>query len=158
MHKMNIALRLRRDADLQGWDARLSSKERILFLCPHNAAKSVIAATYFNLMADTIGLDYIAESGGTQPSDSVMPVVVEMLRREGADVSGFRPRHVTVEQLHSATRIISIGSGGADDFGVDPARMEQWNDIPTVSATPEEARAAIRERVARLVAALRVMT
>jgi protein-tyrosine-phosphatase len=40
--------------------------DRILFLCPHNAAKGVIAAAYFNRFAQQIGLLWVADSAGTE--------------------------------------------------------------------------------------------
>lgn len=35
-------------------------KQAVLFLCPHNAAKSVMAAAYFNQFAHEKGLQSIA--------------------------------------------------------------------------------------------------
>jgi len=56
----------------------------ILFLCPHNAAKSVIAAAYFNRLAQQIGLQWLADSAGTEPSEAVSPNVVTMLGDEAS--------------------------------------------------------------------------
>ena len=54
-------------------------KQTILFLCPHNATKSVIAAAYFNRLATELQLSFVGDSAGTDPSDSVSPVVTAML-------------------------------------------------------------------------------
>ena len=86
----------------------------ILFLCPHNAAKSVIAAAYFTRLARDRGLDYQAASAGTSPDAAPSPAVVAMLRDEGIDVAGYRPRRVTAEDLTSAHRVISLGCDPAD--------------------------------------------
>ena len=86
----------------------------ILFLCPHNAAKSVIAAAYFDRLARERGLDYRAASAGTSPDAAPSPAVVAMLRDEGIDVAGYRPRHVTTEDLTSAHRVISLGCDPGD--------------------------------------------
>jgi arsenate reductase len=70
--------------------------QTILFLCPHNAAKSVIAAAYFNQLACEKGLAFVGNSAGTEPSDTVSAVVVTMMKAEGLDVSQFKTH---VEQL-----------------------------------------------------------
>lgn len=122
----------------------------ILFLCPHNAAKGVIAAAYFNQLAQQAGVSAVADSAGTEPSDAISPVVVEMLRREGIDVSHHTPRYVTSEELKTARRIISMGCS-PESLEIAPERVEQWSDVPMVSQDPEGARQAIRRRVERLI-------
>jgi arsenate reductase (thioredoxin) len=125
----------------------------ILFLCPHHAAKSVIAAAYFNQIADQLGLALKADSAGTEPDDVVSPVVVAMLSREGIDVSQHQPRLVTAEELATAQRIISMGCLN-ETLAVAPERIEQWNDLPMVSQDPDGARIAIRTRVEQLITEL----
>ena len=39
--------------------------EKILFLCPHNAAKSVIAGGYCCQLAERHALDVVVDSAGT---------------------------------------------------------------------------------------------
>ncbi len=78
----------------------------VLFLCPHHAAKSVIAAAYFNRLAQQRGLPVRADSAGTDPADVVSPVVMDLLRRESIDVSDHQPRQVTQTDLTQAQRII----------------------------------------------------
>ena len=99
------------------WDRHAT----ILFLCPHNAAKSVLAAAYFDRLARERGLDYRAASAGTNPDDAPSPAVVAMLRDEGIDVAGHRPRRVTTEDLTSAHRVISLGCDPDDLDGGDVA-------------------------------------
>ena len=48
----------------------------ILFLCPHNAAKSVIAAAYFDQLAAGRGLLYRGDSSGTDPDERPSLAVV----------------------------------------------------------------------------------
>jgi protein-tyrosine-phosphatase len=127
--------------------------QTVLFLCPHNAAKSVIAAAYFNQMAELSGLSYVGDSAGTEPSEAVSPVVVRMLHDEGMEVSGFQPRAVTSSELQTAVRVISIGCT-REELSPAADRAEYWDDVPPVSENPEGARDAIRQHVAQLVAAL----
>ena len=127
-------------------------KQPILFLCPHNAAKSVIAAAYFNQLAEANDLPFIGDSAGTEPSESVSPIVAAMLQNEGLDVSQFKPRKVTPEELQTAARIISIGCTPEELNGA--REVEYWDDVPMVSQNPEGAREAIRTHVKWLITGL----
>jgi arsenate reductase len=122
----------------------------ILFLCPHNAAKSVIAAAYFARLARERGLDYQAASAGTSPDAAPSPAVVAMLREEGIDVGGYRPRRVTAEDLTSAHRVISLGCDPADLDGGD-VRVDRWDDVPPASQDLGASRAAIERHLDLLV-------
>lgn len=129
--------------------------QAILFLCPHNAAKSVIAVAYFNQLAQQLGLPFVADSAGTEPSDVVSPVVTEMLTAEGFDVSHHLPRLVTWDDLQSAERIISMGCT-AEELQLATEQVELWQDVPMVSQQPEQAHESIRTHVRRLIAELQV--
>jgi len=128
--------------------------ETILFLCPHHAAKSVIAEAYFNRLVQQYGLPVRGDSAGTEPDRAVAPRVVEMLRQENIDVSNHQPRLVTQAELAHAQRIISMGCT-AEELGIPPERIEQWTDVPPVSQDPSGARNAILAHVESLVAQLR---
>jgi protein-tyrosine-phosphatase len=56
----------------------------VLFLCPHNAAKSVIAAAYCERLPAERGVPLRATSAGTDPG--VSPGVAGALLAEGIDV------------------------------------------------------------------------
>lgn len=104
----------------------------ILFLCPHHAAKSVMAAAYFNQLAQQKGVAITAISAGTDPSEAIMPAVAEFLASEGLDVSGQTPRRVTHDELAQAQHIISMGCT-AEELDVAPERLTLWNDVPPAS-------------------------
>jgi arsenate reductase len=122
----------------------------ILFLCPHNAAKSVLAAGYFDQLARERGLAYRAASAGTSPDAAPSPAVVAMLRDEGIDVASHRPRRLTPEDLASAHRVISLGCDPGDLDGGD-VRVDRWDDVPPVSQDLGASRAAIKRRLDLLV-------
>ncbi len=69
-----------------------------------------------------------------------------MLRAEGIDVSEYRPRHVTREELAAASHIVSLG-GDLDGLPPPGKAVERWDDIPPVSEDIEVARTVIRSRV-----------
>lgn len=123
----------------------------ILFLCPHHAAKSVLASAYFDLLKGD--LDFRAESGGTDPDTQVNPAVANLLKSEGIDVSAHQPRHVTQAQLATAYRIISMGCT-AEALQMPSEKIEMWSDVPMVSQDLLGAREAIYRHVTGLIAAL----
>jgi arsenate reductase len=125
----------------------------VLFLCPHNAAKSLLAAAYFDRLAQQRGLPYRADSAGTEPEAAPAPTVVDALRAEGVDVSGHRPRSVKERDLARSHRVVSMG---CDLTGVASAsvRVEQWDDVPPVSQNLDAAYTIIRSRVEELVSEL----
>jgi protein-tyrosine-phosphatase len=66
----------------------MGSVRTILYLCPHNAAKSVLAAADFDRLARERDLPYRAASAGTDPDAAPSPAVVALLQEEGIDVAG----------------------------------------------------------------------
>jgi arsenate reductase len=126
---------------------------RIVYLCPHGAAKSVIAAAYCQQLADQHNLPLRATAAGTEPDSEVSPAVVALLRMEGIDVADQRPRRVTREELATASQIISLGC----DLG-DLARpgmpIEHWDDVPPPSQNLLLTRDRIRAHVEQLLAAI----
>jgi arsenate reductase (thioredoxin) len=125
-------------------------KETVLFLCPHGAAKSLIAATTFNRLAAERGLAVSASAAATEePYDEVPPAVASFLESEGFDASDFQPKHVDASDLASATRVVTID---CDPSTVphSAARLESWNDVPKASEDLPGSVAAIRRHVAEL--------
>ena len=115
----------------------------ILFLCPHNAAKSVLAAAYFDTMAVERGLPFRADSAGTEPDEQPSPAVVAALQADGIDVAGHRPRVVTVEDLASAYRVISL-SCDVESIVSSSVRVDRWDDVPPASRDLAASHEAIR--------------
>ena len=123
--------------------------QKVLFVCLHGAAKSVLAATDFERMAKKRRLPIAAESAGTEPDPEIAPPVLAALKAEGMDMAGRKPRLVTREMAAGATRIVAFGCAlGA--AAADGARIEQWEDVPAVSDGLPAARAVIREHLERL--------
>ena len=131
----------------------MAEPKTILFLCPHGAAKSVLAAAYFDRLAQERGLSLRAAFAGTEPDDDLSPRVVAALREEGMDVSGRRPRRVGREDLAGAHRVISLGCA-LGELAPPGAAVERWDDVPPAGSDLDATRDAIRRHVASLVAAL----
>lgn len=128
--------------------------DRIVFLCPHAAAKSVIAAAYCGQLANQFGVSLHITSAGTEPDAELAPAVVALLRAEGIDVAGQRPRRVTAEELAAASYIISLGCE-LDDLARPGMPIERWDDVPAPSQDLQGARARIRDHVEQLLATLK---
>jgi arsenate reductase len=124
--------------------------EKILFLCPHAAAKSVLAAAYFNRLAQKYGLDFIADAAGTEPDETVAPAVLKLLAGEGMDVTQHKPRRVSESELKAAHRVISMGCA-LEDLAIAPEAVEEWLDIPAPSQDLLGARDRIEAHIQALI-------
>jgi protein-tyrosine-phosphatase len=125
------------------------AEPRVLFVCRHGAAKSVIAATHFQRLAERRGLRVEATFAGTEPDAEIASPVVRELLAEGIDLQGVRPRPVTAADVASASRIVTFACDLAA-FGPRVA-VDRWDDVPAVSDGYEMAREAIDARVAQLI-------
>jgi protein-tyrosine-phosphatase len=128
----------------------LPPPSRVLFVCLHGAAKSIVAAAHFRRLAKARGLTIGAAAAGTEPDPELGPAAVKGLADDGLKPAPARPRPLTVYDLESATRVVSFGCD------VTPARgqrVEQW-DVPAVSEGYAAARDRIVANVERLVADL----
>jgi protein-tyrosine-phosphatase len=125
----------------------------VLFVCPHNAAKSVMAVAYFRRLAAEAGLDLVADSAGTEPEDAVWPSVVDLLRRDGLEVDGRRPRWLTADDLAGAELVVAMGCALPAELG-RARHVEAWDDLPLASVDLVAARDAVRRRVEDLVVRL----
>jgi len=96
----------------------------VLFVCVHNSGRSQMAESFFNKLASGKAQ---AISAGTQPADSVNPVVVEAMKEVGMDISGNKPRALTMDMVEKANRMITMGCG-ADAGAVCPASFIETED------------------------------
>lgn len=60
------------------------SKQKVLFVCIHNSARSQMAEAYLNALG---GDRYEAESAGIEPG-VLNPIVVDTMKEDGIDISG----------------------------------------------------------------------
>ena len=126
----------------------------ILFLCPHGGAKSVIASSYFNRLAEEHTLPCAAiAAAAEEPYDAVPPPVAAFLEEEGFDVRAYTPRRVQPEDVQSAAKVVSIDCD-LSNVDVSEAALERWDDVPMASVDLDASVAAIRRHVEKLVAEL----
>ena len=122
----------------------------ILFVCPHGAAKSVIAAAEFQRLAQQHGLPWQALCGGTEPDDAITPAVLAWLRAEGLPLPQRLPQPVTHAEFACANRVVSLNCTVRARLPPEIA-LEQWDDVPPVSQDLPTARARLRAHVEHLI-------
>jgi len=125
----------------------------VLFVCVHNSGRSQMAEAFFNRLANGKAE---AISAGTQPADRVNPVVVQAMKEVGIDISGNKPRALTMDMVEKAARMITMGCG-ADAQAVCPASFietEDWvleDPKGKTLAQVRKIRDEIKERVTKLI-------
>ena len=65
-------------------------KEKVLFVCIHNSARSQMAEAYLNKFGSN---HFIAESAGIEPG-TLNPLVVAVMKEEGIDISNNQTKAV----------------------------------------------------------------
>src|SRR4029450_8873073 len=70
----------------------MSDKRRILFVCLHGAAKSVLAAIDCERLAAARGLEVTADFAGTEPDAGIAPARGAARRRARGAPPAFAPR------------------------------------------------------------------
>jgi len=113
----------------------------VLFVCTHNAGRSQMAQAFFERHAPD---DIRAESAGQKPAREVWPEVVEAMAEVGVDLSGRRPKKLTVEMQLHADWAITLACGATCPFV--PTTVEDW-DVPDPAGRPLEEVRAIRDAV-----------
>ncbi len=86
-------------------------------------------------------------SGGTRPASRVNPLVVEVMREVGMDLSGERPRATSAEELADADYVITMGCSANE---VCPATfsgdVRDWA-LPEPKGRPLEEIRRIRDEI-----------
>jgi protein-tyrosine-phosphatase len=122
-----------------------------IFACVHNAGRSQMSAAFFNQLADPELARAI--SAGTHPAAQVHPVVIDVMREVGIDLSNATPQKLTEELAKNAEMLITMGCGDECPF-IPGLKRADWplsdpkgKDVSAV----REIRDEIRGRVESLV-------
>ena len=84
----------------------MNGLKRILFVCVENAGRSQMAEAFANYHGKG---KLMASSAGVALADRINPLVVEVMREKGIDISMKRPKLLTREMAESADKIITMG-------------------------------------------------
>ncbi|HYL77538.1 MAG TPA: hypothetical protein VEU96_25210 [Bryobacteraceae bacterium] len=126
----------------------------VVFVCEHGSAKSVIAAAHFNRLAEEKGLPYRAVSRGIQPDEAIPEVVKSGLHADGLDVSSWKPKQVSDDDLRAASNVVTLACELPKPKAAPPEKLIEWKDVPAVGDGYAAARAAIVQQVEKLLQAL----
>jgi len=125
--------------------------KRYLFVCVHNAGRSVMAEAFTNALANGKAEGI---SAGTIPQDAPHPEVVLAMKEVGIDVSEHAGRTLDDALVASADRVFTMGCA-VDDAACPAilyAQVEDWalpdpkgKLIEEVRAIRDEIRARVEE-------------
>jgi arsenate reductase len=135
------------------------SKPVVLFACVHNGGRSLAAKVLTeHFAAGAVDV----RSAGSEPGDSLNPVVVEVLHERGLSTAGEAPKLLTFEGVQEADLVVTMGCG--ETCPVFPGkRYEDWQlddpkgqDLATVRRIVDEIEVRVQALLAELKAAGRL--
>jgi multimeric flavodoxin WrbA/protein-tyrosine-phosphatase len=129
----------------------LINKKKLLFICKENACRSQMAGAFARYYS---GDRVESEDAGSMPADDINPVMEEVMKEKGIDMSYRKPKSIE-EALGNIIPDILISMGCGDECPYLPGiKLQEW-DLPDPSDKPieymREIRDEIEERVRRLV-------
>ncbi|MEY3806427.1 MAG: hypothetical protein RIR69_1239 [Actinomycetota bacterium] len=80
----------------------------ILFLCVHNAGRSQMAAGFARHIG---GARVTVFSGGSEPSDELNSVAVQVMNEIGIDISSHTPQRFTEDMVRAVDVVVTMGCG-----------------------------------------------
>ena len=115
----------------------------VLFVCVHNSGRSQMAEAFFNQLVKGKAR---ALSAGTDPADAIDTTVVEAMREVGIDISGSKPKALTLKMVEQANRVITMGCGVEDVCPATFIETEDW-ELEQPRGKPLEKVREIREEI-----------
>ena len=131
-----------------GAAAQTGGDEKVVFVCEHGAAKSVIATAYFNKLAAERGLPDRATYRGANPQAELSVSALKGLREDGLAVPSAKPSSITTGDVTKATHIFAIGCS-LPAHATSSGKTDSWDDVPDDQGYAAQ-RDAIKKHVERL--------
>lgn len=125
----------------------------ILFACVHNGGRSLAA----KVLAEHYGRGrVVVRSAGSEPGDSLNPVVVQVLEERGLSTAGEAPKLLTSEGVQEADVVVTMGCG--ETCPVFPGKTyEDWQlddpkgqDVGTVRRIVQQIDDRVQDLLSRL--------
>jgi arsenate reductase len=108
----------------------MAQNKKVVFVCEHGAAKSVIAAAYFNKMAKERNLDYEAVCRGNVPDSTVSQSAKDGLSGDNLFDVSVTPTKLSTSDTSNTERIILFTKLPAD-FKTS-IKIEDWSNLKDV--------------------------
>jgi len=118
---------------------------KILFLCTHNSARSIMAEAFTKSLLPH-GVDVEVFSAGTEPA-GVHPETAAVMKETGIDVSGLRSRSVEQVPFAAMDLVVTLCDDARQSCPAPPpgARVLHWGlRDPAAENDPEAIREAFR--------------
>ncbi|MDQ7081627.1 MAG: arsenate reductase ArsC [Aquificota bacterium] len=120
-------------------------RRRILFLCTHNSARSIMAEA---IMRHMMGDAWEVHSAGTEPS-GVNPVALKVLEEAGIDTDGLKSKSLeefTGQRFDVVVTLCDSSKDACPHFpGADTHIHRPFPDPSSVAGPPEEKIEAFRK-------------
>jgi protein-tyrosine-phosphatase len=135
--------------------ARVEREEKrptVLFLCPDNAGRSLLALGLFEELSGDGALGW---SGGAEPALDIDPAVTDAMRERGVDLADEFPKPWTEEIIDAADVVVTMGGVTVPER--PGQRYEQWDlpdpagrDLDAVRAVRDQTEQRVRDLLTRL--------
>lgn len=126
-----------------------TDEPRVIFVCEHGAAKSVIAAAYFNKIAAERGLPDRAAYRGASPQAELSVSALKGLKEDGMILPSDKPSPITPIDVTAASHIFAIGCT-LPSHAASSGKADSWDDVPDDRGYATQ-RDAIKKHVERLI-------
>jgi arsenate reductase len=80
--------------------------ENILFVCVENAGRSQMAEAFFRKFASE---RFNVSSAGTTPSSKLNPIVVQVMKEIGIDITDQRPKLLASSMITNSSKTVNMG-------------------------------------------------
>jgi len=97
--------------------------KEIFFVCVENAGRSQIAEAFANKCGKG---KFVASSACNKPADKVNPIVVEVLKAKGIDISTNKPKLLTFQMAQDADLVVTMGCN-VKEYAPDHSSNQQSN-------------------------------
>jgi arsenate reductase len=111
--------------------------KKVLFVCVENAGRSQIAEAFAKKYGEN---KFIVSSAGNKPAEKVNPVVVEVMKEKGIDLSSNKPKLITAKMAQEVDLIVTMG---CNDQGICQGPFFK----PTIDWTLEDPKGKPIEKV-----------
>ncbi len=114
--------------------------KKILFVCVENAGRSQMAEAFAKKYGNS---KFLVSSAGNMPAERVNPLVVEVMKEVGIDISQNKPKLLTYPMAQDADLIVTMG---CNDQGICPGPFPK----PTIDWRLEDPKGKPVEKVRQI--------